>query len=116
VICTFYSYKGGVGRSMALSVVADSLARDGLRVLMIDFDLEAPGLEQYFPVDRASIRAHTGLFDLISRYKAAMAASQGATRNQDFRRIEELFITPVYPRLPSGGKLDLMPAGRRGND
>jgi cellulose biosynthesis protein BcsQ len=48
VICTFYSYKGGVGRSMALANAAHILAQFGLRVLMIDFDLEAPGLEQYF--------------------------------------------------------------------
>jgi MinD-like ATPase involved in chromosome partitioning or flagellar assembly len=49
MIVTFYSYKGGVGRSMALANVADILCRQGARVLMVDFDLEAPGLEQYFP-------------------------------------------------------------------
>ena len=48
MICTFYSYKGGVGRSMAMANVADVLSRRGLKVLMIDFDLEAPGLEQFF--------------------------------------------------------------------
>ena len=31
MICTFYSYKGGVGRSMALANVADVLARRGRR-------------------------------------------------------------------------------------
>jgi cellulose biosynthesis protein BcsQ len=117
VICTFYSYKGGVGRSMALARAADILARAGLRVLMIDFDLEAPGLEQYFSVDQKSIRSHAGLFDLILAYKAAMAASvPAAAQNQNFRKLDELFITPVYLQLPSGGKLDLMPAGRRGSD
>lgn len=43
---TFYSFKGGVGRSMAMANVADILARRGLRVLAIDFDLEAPGLDR----------------------------------------------------------------------
>src|SRR5215467_9888199 len=47
-IVTFYSYKGGVGRSMALANVAVLLARRGLRVLVVDWDLEAPGLERYF--------------------------------------------------------------------
>jgi cellulose biosynthesis protein BcsQ len=117
VICTFYSYKGGVGRSMALAESADILARAGLRVLMIDFDLEAPGLEQYFDVDQKTMRAHAGLFDLISGYKAAMASSlPTAPQDQDFRKLDELFIAPVYLKLPSGGKLDLMPAGRRGSD
>src|SRR5881398_1050556 len=44
---TFYSYKGGVGRSMALANLAALLARRGRRVFMIDFDLEAPGLDSF---------------------------------------------------------------------
>ena len=47
-IVTFYSYKGGVGRSMALANIAVLLARRHLRVLVVDWDLEAPGLERYF--------------------------------------------------------------------
>src|SRR5215212_2149038 len=47
-IITFYSYKGGVGRSMALANIAVLMARRGLRVLAVDWDLEAPGLERYF--------------------------------------------------------------------
>lgn len=47
-IVTFYSYKGGVGRSMALANIAVLLARRGLKVLVVDFDLEAPGIERYF--------------------------------------------------------------------
>lgn len=47
-IITFYSYKGGVGRSMALANIAFQLSKGGSRVLMIDWDLEAPGLERYF--------------------------------------------------------------------
>jgi MinD-like ATPase involved in chromosome partitioning or flagellar assembly len=47
-IVTFYSYKGGVGRSMTMANIAVLLAREQLRVLAIDWDLEAPGLERYF--------------------------------------------------------------------
>ena len=47
-IVTFYSYKGGVGRSMALANIAVLLARRGLKVLMVDWDFEAPGLDRYF--------------------------------------------------------------------
>ena len=47
-IVTFYSYKGGVGRSMALANVAVLLARRGKKVLAVDWDLEAPGLTRYF--------------------------------------------------------------------
>ncbi len=47
-VLTFYSYKGGVGRSMALANVTALLARDGKRTLVVDLDLEAPGIEKYF--------------------------------------------------------------------
>jgi len=41
---TFYSYKGGVGRSMTLANVAWRLAAKGKRIGVLDLDLEAPGL------------------------------------------------------------------------
>lgn len=40
----FFGLKGGVGRSTALSLAAWGLARNGRRVLLVDFDLESPGL------------------------------------------------------------------------
>ena len=43
-IFTFYSFKGGVGRSMAVVNTAAQLARGGRRVLILDLDLEAPGV------------------------------------------------------------------------
>ncbi len=46
-IITFYSYKGGTGRSMAVANLASYLARRA-RVLVIDWDLDAPGLHYYF--------------------------------------------------------------------
>lgn len=45
---TFYSYKGGVGRSMALVNIACLAARENKKILLIDCDLEAPGLHQFF--------------------------------------------------------------------
>lgn len=40
----FASLKGGVGRSTTLAVVASDLAARGQNVLVVDLDLEAPGL------------------------------------------------------------------------
>lgn len=40
----FYGLKGGVGRSTALSMAAWHLAQQGKKVLIIDLDLESPGL------------------------------------------------------------------------
>jgi hypothetical protein len=49
----FYGLKGGVGRSTALAMLAYRLARNGKRVLLLDFDLESPGLSGLLlPPDR----------------------------------------------------------------
>ena len=114
MICTFYSYKGGVGRSMALANVADVLSRRGLKVLMIDFDLEAPGLEQFFyrgdeREQRDAVRRQPGLLDLLLAYKEAMSVTGGG---DDFREIGR-YIATIFPRRPQGGRLDLLPAGQR---
>lgn len=47
-IVTFYSYKGGVGRTLALANIGALLCRWGYKVLCVDWDLEAPGLQLYF--------------------------------------------------------------------
>lgn len=47
-IVTFYSYKGGVGRTLALANIGALLSRWGYKVLCVDWDLEAPGLHLYF--------------------------------------------------------------------
>src|SRR5262245_11044872 len=44
---TFYSYKGGVGRTSALVNTALLRAMSGDRVVVLDFDLEAPGVSSY---------------------------------------------------------------------
>ncbi|MBA3891469.1 MAG: ParA family protein [Gemmatimonadaceae bacterium] len=49
----YYSIKGGVGRSTALAVTAWSLAQRGERVMVVDLDLESPGLSSsLIPSDR----------------------------------------------------------------
>ncbi|HRD91907.1 MAG TPA: AAA family ATPase [Candidatus Accumulibacter phosphatis] len=51
----FYGLKGGVGRSTALAMLSYSFARAGKKVLLLDFDLESPGLSGLLlPVDRVA--------------------------------------------------------------
>src|SRR5687767_9721330 len=73
-IVTFYSYKGGTGRSMALANVAWILASNGYRVLVVDWDLEAPGLHRYFApflLDPDLVEAD-GVIDIVSNYVTAL--------------------------------------------
>jgi hypothetical protein len=98
VIVTFYSYKGGVGRSMALANVGEILADIGYDVILCDFDLEAPGLERYVadaPEAVADLRARPGVVDLLAEYKDLLADAEGPETEPlgpagDFRDINGL--------------------------
>src|SRR5712691_10016640 len=72
-IITFYSYKGGTGRSMALANIAWILASNGKRVLMVDWDLEAPGLHRYFHpfLQDKNLASSSGVIDLMMNFEAA---------------------------------------------
>ena len=63
---TFYSYKGGVGRTLALSNIAIRLSELGKKVCLLDFDLEAPGLPFKFKYNKKEIKS--GLVDYIHEY------------------------------------------------
>ena len=97
-VTTFYSFKGGVGRTMALVNVAVDLAQRGRRVLLVDFDLEAPGLDT-FKVGR-SARSTPGIVDYITAYLGTGQAPD-ATR----------FVFESTGMRDSGGGLWIMPAG-----
>lgn len=64
----FYSYKGGVGRTLALVNIANRLAEFGKKVCIMDFDLEAPGLDCKY---KQYIQPNThkkGLVDYIYKF------------------------------------------------
>jgi cellulose biosynthesis protein BcsQ len=63
-VVTFYSFKGGVGRSFALANIAVILAQWGYRVLAVDWDIEAPGLHHYFSDYVSGLSA--GILDFLS--------------------------------------------------
>lgn len=64
-IVSFYSFKGGVGRTTTLGIVARQLARAGHNVVAVDLDLEAPGLGRFFDVS-----TERGVLDLLSEHAA----------------------------------------------
>ena len=109
-IITFYSYKGGVGRSMALANVAWIMASNGLRVLVVDWDLEAPGIHHYFrPFLRdPALALEPGLIDYFIEV-AAGAAGRGTVGQHDVLR----YASSLDWEFLGGGTVDLIGAGRQ---
>jgi MinD-like ATPase involved in chromosome partitioning or flagellar assembly len=85
-IVTFYSYKGGTGRTMALANVAWILAANGYRVLTVDWDLESPGLHRYFhPFLRdKDLHASDGVIDMIRRFSDATMTKDAEVDIREF--------------------------------
>lgn len=91
-IVTFASYKGGFGRSTALAAAAIGFAEENLRVLVVDLDLEAPGLWSLLPPQHAGAEIpapESGLVDILLDPGEALPA--------------------IYPAQVPG--IDVLPAG-----
>ncbi|NET25276.1 KGGVGR-motif variant AAA ATPase [Okeania sp. SIO1I7] len=62
-IVSFFSFKGGVGRTTTLVATALTLARHGHRVAIVDLDLESPGISTvFFPDTEDSV---SGVIDYL---------------------------------------------------
>jgi cellulose biosynthesis protein BcsQ len=101
MIVTFYSFKGGVGRTLALANVGVVLAQRGHRVLVIDFDLEAPGLTRYLEnVLGGDLQHRRGLLELLEHQRDTGDAAD---------LLQEYTVEVL--RGPEGGLLDLLASG-----
>jgi hypothetical protein len=117
-IVTFYSYKGGTGRSMALANVAWLLASSGKRVLAVDWDLEAPGLHRYFQPFLAdpSLEQSTGVIDFVREFATAAVSAPAKDENKDWYKDYANLLAhavPVTWTFTGGGRLDFVPAGKQ---
>ncbi|MFI5531502.1 FxSxx-COOH system tetratricopeptide repeat protein [Kitasatospora sp. NPDC051853] len=119
-VVTFYSYKGGTGRTMALANTAWILAANGFRVLTVDWDLEAPGLAKFFRpfLDQAALAGTTGMMDLITDYReeALREAEHPPGWHRDFARVHPHVLSLSWPGFPAGGSLDFLSAGQLNRD
>jgi len=68
-VISFYSFKGGVGRTTATILTAMLLARQGKKVLLVDFDLEAPGLASVFANQSSELLTVKGFVDFWVDYE-----------------------------------------------
>lgn len=122
-VVTFYSYKGGVGRTMALVNTAAAFAQQGLRVLLVDFDLEAPGMTHFFAreVRRRPKGVHKDSLDFLLDAKRSLAEAEGQSMEPDYRCSLAEYTIPIslpkrwLQKAPQGipysnGRMDLIPA------
>jgi len=118
-IITFYSYKGGVGRSMALMNAAYTLAGWGRHVLMIDMDLEAPGISGFLKrseeLDTPAPLAKD-VFTLLGEVKR-LAATGGkpeelardiAPLSNFIRSVKRDKLAALKPEMGQLGRLDML--------
>lgn len=126
LIVTFYSYKGGVGRTMALANVAFMAALNNLKVLVMDWDLEAPGVAYYFrglldAAEAKALKESPGIMDMLWDWGARMdrvRSDEDLALSLNYLASGEPFWDGVRPLLQydqfgSNLVLDYIGAGRR---
>ncbi len=109
-VITFYSYKGGVGRTMALANMAVLLSEWDYKVLVVDWDLEAPGLEYFYQdyIDLEYVESKEGVVDLL------LNASGFSNEKEERVHWKEHLIEI---KLPYGRQpLHFLTAGKRGEN
>ncbi|MFI5910769.1 FxSxx-COOH system tetratricopeptide repeat protein [Dactylosporangium sp. NPDC051541] len=102
-VVTFHSFAGGSGRTMAAANTAWILAAAGRRVLVVDWDLESPGLHRYLHpfLDTAEVDRAGGVTDLFRRFERATVDPFAVTPP----------VTVHWPHFAGG--IDFLPAGRQ---
>ena len=95
----FFSIKGGVGRSTASAVAAWSLAQSGKRVMVLDLDLESPGLSSsLLPEDRRPAYGITDWLveDLVDN---GAAVFENMVARSELSHDGEIDVVPALPKI-----------------
>jgi MinD-like ATPase involved in chromosome partitioning or flagellar assembly len=116
-VITFYSYKGGSGRTQALANIAFLLAAQGYAVCAIDWDLEAPGMHRYFHPFLADphLKLTSGLMDYLWDL-SAIALTPTSKEPDDSELDIRDYLVSVDWDFDEPGRLDILPAGRQDDD
>jgi hypothetical protein len=105
---------------MALANAAWILASNGLKVLVVDWDLDSPGLHKYFHpfLDSKLVAATPGVIELINDYLwvAAEQTDQPGDWRRHYARILPHAVSVNWEGFPRGGTLDYVSAGRQNRD
>lgn len=99
-IVVFYSFKGGMGRSTALASFAIQRAREGERLVVLDFDLDAPGVGTLLASDEIGSTAPWGVVDYFLE------------RPFDETDLRDYYHPCRRERVTGAGEILVVPAGR----
>ncbi|WP_199556879.1 KGGVGR-motif variant AAA ATPase [Enterobacter kobei] len=97
-VVTFFSYKGGVGRTTSLALTATYLSRKGKKVFVIDCDFEAPGLINFFNSSQVET-CKNGLIEYLNDILFV--------DNIDLKD----YVYDIEKSYSGNGSINLMPAG-----
>jgi MinD-like ATPase involved in chromosome partitioning or flagellar assembly len=125
-IITFYSFKGGVGRSMALANIACLLTQDvdkiePKKVLIIDWDLDAPGLHSFFSNSDIN-SSNKGLIDLFENIQQKIddtlekTDSEDLTEDYQIKEILDSINLTEYLSESGINHLDILTCGKIDNE
>jgi MinD-like ATPase involved in chromosome partitioning or flagellar assembly len=102
-VVAFYSYKGGSGRTTALASFALDCAMRGERVVIIDLDLDAPGIGPIFDPDE--VATNWGVVDYLIELRGGNA---GPIRDYGFSVADAALV--------ASGEIFVIPAGMINHD
>jgi cellulose biosynthesis protein BcsQ len=104
-VVAFYSFKGGVGRTTALSSFAVLRARKGERVAVLDLDLDAPGVGLLLDPGEISQASQWGVVDYLLEAPLLERLD-----------LKDYFHVCAREALTGAGEIDVFPSGRVDSD
>lgn len=109
MIVTFYSYKGGVGRTQLLANIASYLCYyKNKKILLLEWDLEAPGIHFYFGKKNEDIE-NDGLIEILSKYTEMMQSGEKVSSDKLPYFTDENIIKNLISSENNKGTVDLIP-------
>jgi MinD-like ATPase involved in chromosome partitioning or flagellar assembly len=101
-VITFYSYKGGMGRSTTLAAFATHLALvESKNVIIIDCDFEAPGFTNFFLKNAEEENQRQGFVEYFLDKESGISSEKHL----------ESYTWEVESKFSGSGSIRIMPAG-----
>lgn len=101
-VITFYSYKGGMGRSTTLAAFATHLALvESKNVIIIDCDFEAPGFTNFFLKNAGEENQRQGFIEYFLDKESGISSKNHL----------ESYTWEVESKFSGSGSIRIMPAG-----